>query len=92
MAIDLDLLYIFQKKSYYIVSTGTFTNHFVSHIRETIAEKNFDVEIKNVTNQIGIISIQGFNRFDIQNIVENRNSNKYNNVNCLSMSTSVVKL
>lgn len=88
MAIDLNLLYIFQKKLYYIVSTGTFTNHFISHIRETITEKDFDVEIKNVTNQIGIISIQGFNRFEIQN----RNPNKYNNVNCLSLFLSVVKL
>lgn len=38
---------------------GASAYHTVSHFNETIAEKKFNARVKNVTGQIGVISIQG---------------------------------
>lgn len=52
-------MYILQNKLYYVVSEGAFSHHFKTHLQEAITEKNFNINIVDVTNRKGIISIQG---------------------------------
>jgi sarcosine dehydrogenase len=48
--------------NYYITCWGFATNHTLSHISSVINEKNFkSIEVKNVTSDYGILSIQGPN-------------------------------
>lgn len=48
-----------QGNAYYIVSDGAYASHTLAHINESIAERGFNVTVKDVRNQIGILSIQG---------------------------------
>lgn len=49
----------FQDNGYYIVADGASTYHTLSHIQAAIAERKFDVNVQNVTDRVGIISVQG---------------------------------
>lgn len=43
------------------MADGTYANHTLAHIKETIAEQRFKANVTDLTDQIGIISIQGPN-------------------------------
>lgn len=45
-----------------MVAGGASANHTLAHIKSTIAEKNFNVKVNDVTKQMGILSIQGRER------------------------------
>lgn len=49
---------------YYIVSDGSSPTHLIAHIEKAILEKKYKVDITNVTEEIGIISVQGRNRYN----------------------------
>lgn len=51
-----------QGKAYYIVGDGAYGNHTLAHINEAVDEKRFNVNVTDLTDKIGIISIQGPNR------------------------------
>ncbi|XP_020288905.1 sarcosine dehydrogenase, mitochondrial [Pseudomyrmex gracilis] len=68
---------IFKGKSFYIVSGGMSLYHTWAHINKVIREKNFNVSVHNVTEQIGILSIQGPNSCQVlQLLVEDDLSNE----------------
>lgn len=46
-----------------LVSGGTSSYHTWAHIDKVVREKDFSVSVHNVTEQIGILSIQGPNRY-----------------------------
>uniref|UniRef100_A0A336MEF7 CSON013804 protein n=1 Tax=Culicoides sonorensis TaxID=179676 RepID=A0A336MEF7_CULSO len=52
---------IFKGRAFYIVAGGASANHTISHIKQTIREKNFTANITDVTQEIGVLSIQGPN-------------------------------
>lgn len=47
------------------VSGGTAAYHTWAHMNKVIQEKGFDVSLHDVTEQIGILSVQGPNRYCI---------------------------
>ncbi|XP_031636149.1 sarcosine dehydrogenase, mitochondrial-like, partial [Contarinia nasturtii] len=51
----------FNSNGYLITGDGAFTHQILAHINETIAERRFNVSVKDVTDQMGVISIQGPN-------------------------------
>lgn len=53
-----------QDTGFYIVSGGASAFYTQTHIRDAIADKEFDVELHDVTDKMGIVSIQGPLRFD----------------------------
>lgn len=48
-----------QGKAYYIVGDGAYANHTLTHINESIAERRFNVTVRDLTDEMGIISVQG---------------------------------
>ncbi|XP_076161806.1 sarcosine dehydrogenase, mitochondrial-like isoform X3 [Ptiloglossa arizonensis] len=52
---------IFKEKAFYIVSSGTSAYHTWAHMSKVIEENNFDVSLHDVTEQIGLLSVQGPN-------------------------------
>lgn len=48
-----------QGNAYYIVTDGDYADHTLAHINETIIEQRLNVEVKDLRDKIGIISIQG---------------------------------
>lgn len=42
-----------------MVVDGASANQTLSHIQSAVAERKFDVTVQDVTDKIGIISIQG---------------------------------
>lgn len=46
-----------------LVSSGASAYHTWAHINKVIEEKGFDVSLHDVTEQIGILSVQGPNRY-----------------------------
>lgn len=52
-----------QGNAYYIVADGAYGNHTLAHINEAVDEKRFNVNVTDLTDKIGIISIQGPNRY-----------------------------
>ncbi|XP_072748351.1 sarcosine dehydrogenase, mitochondrial-like isoform X2 [Anoplolepis gracilipes] len=68
---------IFKGKAFYIVSGGMSSYHTWAHINKVAREKDFNVSVHNVTEQIGILSVQGPNsRQVLQMLVEDDLSNK----------------
>lgn len=45
------------------VSGGMSSYHTWAHVNKVIKEKGFNVSVHNVTEQIGILSVQGPNRY-----------------------------
>lgn len=63
MSLDaFDFLCISQDKAYYLQFDGAIAYQLLGHLQEIIAEKNFNVNLEDVTQRVGIISIQGPNR------------------------------
>lgn len=46
-----------------LVTGGMSSYHIWAHINKIVREKDFSVSVHNVTEQIGILSIQGPNRY-----------------------------
>ncbi|XP_043254567.1 sarcosine dehydrogenase, mitochondrial isoform X1 [Colletes gigas] len=52
---------IFKEKAFYIVSSGISAYHTWVHMNEVIERNGFDVSLHDVTEQIGLLSVQGPN-------------------------------
>lgn len=50
---------IFKGKGYYIVSGGASASQTTAHIKSAIRKKNFKVDLTDLTDKLGILSIQG---------------------------------
>jgi hypothetical protein len=50
---------IFKGKGYYCVAGGASMYHTICHMREAIQEKNLRAKVTDVTNELGILSVQG---------------------------------
>ncbi len=50
---------IFKGRGYYIVAGGASMNHTIAHLRECISEKALRAKITDVTEEMGVLSIQG---------------------------------
>ncbi|XP_011352418.2 sarcosine dehydrogenase, mitochondrial isoform X2 [Ooceraea biroi] len=75
---------IFKGKAFYIVSGGMSSYHTWAHVTKVIREKDLHASVHNVTEQIGILSIQGPNSREVlRMLVEDDLSN-----NSLPFSTS----
>lgn len=48
-----------QGNAYYIVAEGDYADHTLAHINETIAEQNLNATVKDLRDEIGLISVQG---------------------------------
>ena len=46
-----------------LVSNGISIYHTWAHMKKAIMEKGFDVSLHDVSEQIGILSVQGPNRY-----------------------------
>lgn len=44
---------------YYCVAGGASAYHTIAHMREAIQEKNFRAKVTDVTNELGVLSLQG---------------------------------
>lgn len=49
----------FQGRGYYIVAGGASSYHTLAHMRQQIAKQNFRAVITDVTDKMGVLSIQG---------------------------------
>lgn len=49
--------------AYYIVGDGEFADHTLAHINEAISDYQFDVTVRDLRENIGILSVQGPNRY-----------------------------
>ncbi|XP_055319034.1 sarcosine dehydrogenase, mitochondrial-like [Sitodiplosis mosellana] len=59
----------FNGNEYYIVGDGAYASHTLAHINETIDERRFNVTVRDLTDEMGIISIQGpFSRAIIEEL------------------------
>ncbi|XP_011259661.2 sarcosine dehydrogenase, mitochondrial [Camponotus floridanus] len=68
---------IFKGKAFYIVSAGMSSYHIWAHINKIVREKDFNVSVHNVTEQIGILSVQGPNSCQVlQMLIKDDLSNK----------------
>ncbi|XP_014477949.1 PREDICTED: sarcosine dehydrogenase, mitochondrial isoform X2 [Dinoponera quadriceps] len=68
---------IFKGKGFYIVSGGMSSYHTRTHINKVIREKGFSVSLHDVTEQIGVLSVQGPNsRQVLRMLVEDDLSNE----------------
>ncbi|XP_012280472.1 sarcosine dehydrogenase, mitochondrial isoform X2 [Orussus abietinus] len=68
---------VFKGKAMYIVSDGATRYHIWVHIRKIIKEKNFQVTLHDVTDQICVLSIQGPNsRKILENVANIHMSNE----------------
>ncbi|XP_076233334.1 sarcosine dehydrogenase, mitochondrial-like [Calliopsis andreniformis] len=87
---------IFQEKAFYIVSSGLAAYHTWAHMNKVIGEKNFDVSLHDVTEQIGILSVQGPNSQKIvEALIEDEISNetfKYSTTKLVTIKNEVVRL
>lgn len=52
-----------QGKAYYIVADGAYANQTLAHITGAIRERKFNVTLEDRTEQLGVLSIQGPNRY-----------------------------
>jgi sarcosine dehydrogenase len=50
---------IFKGRGYYCVAGGASMYHTICHMREAIQEKNLRAVVTDVTNELGILSVQG---------------------------------
>lgn len=68
---------------------GASAHHTLTHFREAIAEKKFDARVNDVTDQLGVISIQGPNS---GKIVEELTGIVLNSKTLLPYSSIIVNL
>lgn len=61
---------MFQGDAYLLIIDGKFSHRTISHIEEIVAEKNLSVNIEDVTDQMGLLSIQGPKRLVDNLIIE----------------------
>lgn len=47
------------------MADGAYGNQTLAHINETIHQRQFNVTVKDLTDQLGIVSIQGPNRYRV---------------------------
>ncbi|XP_054008164.1 sarcosine dehydrogenase, mitochondrial [Hylaeus anthracinus] len=52
---------IFKEKAFYIVSSGSSAYHTWAHMSKVIEENKFEASLHDVTEQIGLLSVQGPN-------------------------------
>lgn len=74
-------------RGYYIVAGGASAYQTISHIKESIRDKNFNVALTDVTAEMGVLSIQGPNsRKILQNITKFDLSNENLPVNSAAIA------
>lgn len=56
---DINENLILQGKGYYIVSGGASASQTTAHIKSAIRRKNFKVNLTDLTDKVGILSVQG---------------------------------
>lgn len=54
----------FNNRSYYIVADGDSAYQTLTHLRAAIKAQKFNATVEDVSEDFGIISVQGRNRFD----------------------------
>lgn len=54
---------MFTDRGFYIVAGGSSSYHTEAHLKTSIQNKGFKATVVNVTDKIGVISIQGPNRY-----------------------------
>lgn len=60
-----------QEPGYYIVAGGASAYHTISHINEGIRHQGFNVKLSDITQDIGVLSLQGPNsRAILQNLTD----------------------
>ncbi|XP_026462833.1 sarcosine dehydrogenase, mitochondrial-like [Ctenocephalides felis] len=64
---------IFKGRGFYIVAGGASAYHTYVHIKSILREKNFKCHIRDVTDQMGVLSIQGPNSREILKQMTNAN-------------------
>jgi sarcosine dehydrogenase len=78
---------IFKGRGYYIVAGGASANHTLCHIKSIINEKSFRANVTDVTQELGVLSIQGpksreilqkITDFDLTNELEPNNASIIN--------------
>lgn len=52
---------IFKGKAFYIVAGGASATQTIAHIQEAIRKKDFNANITDVTQEMGVLSLQGPN-------------------------------
>ena len=80
---------IFKERAFYIVSGGIAAYHTWAHMNKVIQEKGFDVSLHDVTEQIGILSVQGPNS---QKIVESLIGDEISDESLKFSTTKLVKV
>ncbi|XP_076755351.1 sarcosine dehydrogenase, mitochondrial-like [Xylocopa sonorina] len=87
---------IFKEQAFYIVSSSMSTYHTWAHINKVITEKGFDVSLDDVTEQIGILSVQGPNsRRLVETLIEDDISDesfKYSSTKLTKIKNEVIRL
>lgn len=48
-----------QGRGYYIVAGGASAYHTLSHLRKEIEKRQFKAHVTDVTDKLGVLSIQG---------------------------------
>ncbi|XP_017789303.1 PREDICTED: sarcosine dehydrogenase, mitochondrial [Habropoda laboriosa] len=87
---------IFKERAFYIVSSGVSAYHTWAHINKVIAENSFDVSLHDITEQIGILSVQGPNsRKIVELLIKEEISDesfKYSTTKLVKIENEVVRL
>ncbi|XP_012238092.1 sarcosine dehydrogenase, mitochondrial [Bombus impatiens] len=87
---------IFKEKAFYIVSNGISIYHTWAHMKKVIMEKGFDVSLHDVSEQIGILSVQGPNsRKVIETLIEDEISDesfKYSTTKLVKIKNETIRL
>ncbi|XP_055319035.1 sarcosine dehydrogenase, mitochondrial-like [Sitodiplosis mosellana] len=78
----------FNGTAYYIVGDGAFANHILAHINDAVAEREFNATVRDVTDQMAIISIQGPNS---QKIVEELTVSRLDTLTPFTSTTATMK-
>lgn len=52
---------IFRGRGFYVVSGGATSQHTHAHVLQALHERGFRVDVEDVTNRIGVLSVQGPN-------------------------------
>lgn len=87
---------IFKEKAFYIVTSGASAYHTWAHTTKVIEERGFDVSLHDVTEQIGILSVQGRNsRKIVEALIEEEISDetfKFSTTKLVRIKNEVVRL
>ncbi|XP_060812640.1 sarcosine dehydrogenase, mitochondrial [Bombus pascuorum] len=87
---------VFKEKAFYIVSNGISIYHTWAHMKKAIMEKGFDVSLHDVSEQIGILSVQGPNsRKVIETLIEDEISDesfKYSTTKLVKIKNETIRL